>query len=65
MNRPFLPIVTAELVLIMTRCSMLVVSLLCSADVVLKLVNATVSKLLSDHPALIAAVVVGTGAYLT
>ena len=36
-----------------------------SADVVLKLTNTVVSKLLSDQPVLVAGVVIATGGYLT
>eukprot|EP01050_Picozoa_sp_SAG11_P000854 SAG11_NODE_32_length_22830_cov_17.507941_9_plen_59_part_00 len=36
-----------------------------SADVVLKLVNTVVAKMLFDQPVLVAAVVIITGAYLT
>jgi hypothetical protein len=36
-----------------------------SASVVLKLLNTVASKLLSDEPVLVAAIVIVTGAYLT
>ena len=36
-----------------------------SADIVLKLINVAVAKLLSSHPVIIASTVIATGAYLT